>query len=150
MGQTTSDEPKLLPFVGTFSVWYVCALMALTGIGFAIGMNFGRVGSLIVLILASMVTGQRFAKDMGREFVGTEKWKLAGFCLVSSYIWSTMNMVVATLLFVEGATMGDLLDAATNMPLQVWLFAVAFVSFFYYFAIVLFLGVGLKNGLKAK
>ncbi|WP_417455981.1 ABZJ_00895 family protein [Kordiimonas sp.] len=145
---TPSGTPaRLMPTIGTFAVWYICAMLALTGVSLGLGINFGRLGSIAILLLSGFFAGVRFAKDHERELEGTEKWKLALGCLLVSYLCSAANIVAITL-----ATMGEgesarFMDALTNMPLDVWAFVFALVSLFYYLGLVLFIGLGVKNGL---
>lgn len=147
--QTNSADPaNLRPFIGAFSIWYVCALLALTGISFATGVGFGYIGNIAILVAAAVMTGVRFADDMGRDFEGREKWKLALFCLLASFVWSFLNTMVVTFLFTAEEGRQNFLAAVANMPVTAWVFSLAIVSFFYYFALVLFLGVGVKNSLR--
>ena len=144
---TQQGNARLMPTIGTFAVWYICAMLALTGVSLGFGINFGRLGSIAILLLSGFFAGVRFAKDHERGLEGAEKWKLALGCLLVSYLCSAANMIAITLATMSEGESARFMDALTNMPLDVWGFVFALVSLFYYLGLVLFIGLGVKNGL---
>ncbi|WP_417449868.1 ABZJ_00895 family protein [Kordiimonas sp.] len=136
---------RLVSYLGIFSVWYICALLALTGVSFGLGIGFGHLGNVVTLIISAIMTGVKFAEENRREFIGAEKWKLGLMCLLASHLWSALNTAMVTLLFLDHAERQGFMRALQTLQLDVWAFSVAIVSFFYYVAIVLFLGVGATN-----
>ncbi|WP_262692071.1 ABZJ_00895 family protein [Kordiimonas aestuarii] len=147
--QATESKPvELRSYLVAFTIWYMCALLALTGVSFGLGIGFGHLGNIVILVIAAIITGVRFADDNGREFAGAEKWKLGLFCLLVSHLLSTLNTALVTLLFLSEEERQGFWSALQSMQLDAWAFSIAIVSFFYYVAIVLFLGVGATNRLK--
>ena len=147
--QTPETTPvKLLPYLGAFSIWYMCALLALTGVSFGFGIGFGYLGNVAILVIAAVMTGVRFAEDNRREFAGAEKWKLGLLCLLASHVLAMVNTALVTLLFLDDAARENYFARLDAMRLDVWAFSILIVSFFYYIALVLFIGVGASNRVK--
>jgi len=147
--QTTETTPvKVLPYLSTFATWYVCLMLAVTGISFGFGINFGELGKLLIIVAAAVMTGFRFAEENERAFVGAEKWKLGLVALLVLHVANTLNTLLIAYVFLDEERRAHFFEVLGSAEPQVMAFSLAIVSFFYYVATVLFLGVGVKSRLK--
>lgn len=151
MSEQAAEETapaKMLPYLSTFASWYICLMLAMTGISFGFGINFGELGKLLIIVAAAVMTGFRFAEEQERGFVGAEKWKLGLIALLVLHVANTLNTLLIAHVFLTDERRAHFYEVLTSAEPQVMAFSLAIVSFFYYVATVLFLGVGVKSRLK--
>jgi hypothetical protein len=147
--QTSETTPvKVLPYLSTFATWYVCLMLAVTGISFGFGINFGELGKLLIIVAAAVMTGFRFPEENERWFVGAEKWKLGLVALLVLHVANSLNTLLIAYVFLDEERRAQFFEVLASAEPQVMAFSLAIVSFFYYVATVLFLGVGVKSRLK--
>ena len=123
-------------YILTFSAAYVITMLAVVAIESLFDLPSGT--SMTCLIVGGFSAAASFVKDRQRVPYATEKKTLVWGCLIASIIVSIIATLISIVVFPE--TLAFLKMAMAQLPVWIWLIAIAFTLLIHYLILALSFG----------